>query len=289
MPDRPRPSSYIDMPRLHLFILCCSIALLASCSSTSKQEPPKTAQNTPPPSYFKVDPATAGTVAGTIRFTGKKPPRKPIDMSEDPACVAAHHGRAYDESLVVGPNGGLANAFVYVNSGLEGKKFTVPSDPVTIDQNGCWFHPRVFGIQTGQTLRVTNSDPVTHNIHPLAQINREWNHSQGQGDAPLARRFLTPEIMIRVKCNIHSWMRAYIGVVDNPYFAVTATDGSFEIRNLPPGDYTIEAWQEDLGKQQQGIKLVPPRRPPPISPSKALVLDDIPAFASPYPCSSVGR
>ena len=115
----------------------------------------------------------------------------------------------------------------------------------------------MVGIQVGQTLSVTNSDPVTHNIHPLAQINREWNHSQGQGDAPLARKFLKPEVMIRVKCNIHSWMHAYIGALAHPYFAVTGADGTFEIRNVPPGDYVVEAWQEKMGTNEQKVTVSP--------------------------------
>ena len=98
---------------------------------------------------------------------------------------------------------------------------------------------------------------MTHNIHPLAEINREWNHSQGQGDAPLARRFVKPEVMIRVKCNIHSWMHAFIGVLDHPYFAVTGTDGKFEIANVPPGDYVLAAWQEELGTQEQKVSVTP--------------------------------
>ena len=114
-------------------------------------------------------------------------------------------------------------------------------------RSGCWFHPRVLGIQTGQILKVVNSDPVTHNIHPMAEINREWNHSQGAGDPPMARKFIKPEIMIPVKCNIHSWMHAFIGVLDHPYFAVSKDDGTFEIKNLPPGTYTIAVWQENLG------------------------------------------
>jgi plastocyanin len=223
---------------------------LTGCSGT-KTEAVKQAQAAPV--YFKVDPATAAAVSGAIKFTGKRAARKPVDMSNDPACVAAHHGRPYDESEVVNPNGALANVFVYVKSGLEGKTFEVPSAPVTIDQHGCWFNPRVLGILVGQKLEVTNSDPVTHNIHPLAQVNREWNHSQGQGDAPLERKFLKPEVLIRVKCNIHSWMHAFIGVVDNPYFAVTGADGTFTLPNLPPGEYTIEAVHETLGTQDQKI------------------------------------
>jgi plastocyanin len=222
---------------------------LAACSPK-----PEAAQTQPPaPAYFHVDPATAATITGTIKFTGKKPARKPVDMSNDPACVEAHGGKAYDESEVVNPNGTLANVFVYVKTGLEGKTFEPPATPVTIDQKGCWFQPRVLGIQVGQKLDVTNSDPVTHNIHPMAELNREWNHSQGQGDPPLERKFLKPEVLIRVKCNIHSWMHALIGVTDNPYYAVTGADGSFTIANLPPGEYTIEAVHEKLGVQDQKI------------------------------------
>src|SRR5215467_1905490 len=210
-----------------LWSLGCCFAILTSCSRTATE--PRKAEVKAPPSYFKVDPGTAGSIAGTIRYTGRRPRSRPIDMSGDPACVEAHHGKAYDETVVAGANGGLANVFVYVKSGLEGKNFEIPQTPGVIDQQGCTFHPRVLGLETGQTLQVTNSDPVTHSIHPLAQINREWNHSQGQGDEPLARKFTKPEIMIRVKCNIHSWMRAYIGVVENPYYAVSGDTGTFEI------------------------------------------------------------
>jgi hypothetical protein len=231
---------------------------MAGCSTAVKKDTAAAPEKKEPgPSYFKVDVATAGVVKGKIHFTGRKPARKAIDMSGDPACVEAHHGKAYEESVAVNPNDTLSDVFVYVKSGLEGKKFETPGTPVIVDQKGCWFHPHVVGIQTGQVLSVINSDPVTHNIHPLAQINREWNHSQGSGDAPLARKFTKAEVMIRVKCNIHSWMRAYIGVLDHPYFAVTGTEGSFEIPNLPPGDYVIAAWQETLGSQEQKITVTP--------------------------------
>lgn len=241
---------------INLVCLCCAVALTIGCSEKKNTEPaPHTEQ--PVVSYFKVDPATAASITGTIRYTGKKPARKLIDMSEDPACVAAHHGKAYDESLVVGSKGALANAFIYIKKGLEGKTFAVPPTLVVIDQRGCWFRPRIIGIQTGQELQVVNSDPVTHNIHPMAEINREWNHSQGPGDPPMKRKFLKPEIMIPVKCNIHSWMHAYIGVVDNPYFAVSNDDGTFAIKNLPPGTYTIGVWQEKLGTQDQQLTVAP--------------------------------
>ena len=245
------------MKLIHLLHLSCAAVLLAGCSGKVKTEQPETPKSAPAPVYFRVNPETAGSVTGQINFKGRRPAPKAIDMSEEPACVEAHHGKAYDESLVVSKRGGLANAFIYIKSGLEGKTFEIPADPVTIDQNGCWFHPRVLGIQTGQTLKIVNSDPVTHNIHPMAQVNREWNHSQGADDPPMARRFLKPEIMIPVKCNIHSWMHAFIGVVDYPYFAVSQDDGTFEIKNLPPGTYTLAVWTETLGTQERQLIVAP--------------------------------
>jgi hypothetical protein len=230
---------------------------LAGCSKTQSAPATPSEPAKPAPVYFHVDPATSGSIEGKVRYSGPRPAPKLIDMSDDPACVASHHGKAYDESLVVGPHQALANAFVYISAGLQGKQFETPTTPVVIDQKGCWFHPRVLGIQVNQTLDILNSDPVTHNIHPMAMINREWNHSQGPGDPPVARHFTKPEVMIPVKCNIHSWMHAFIGVVDNPYFAVTKDDGSFTIANLPPGTYTLTVWHEKLGTQSQTVTVGP--------------------------------
>jgi hypothetical protein len=228
---------------------------LAGCSQQAPAPQNKASDKAAAPAYFKVDAATAGTITGKISFTGKKPARKKIDISEDPMCAKMHPDGMYDESVVVNPDGTLANVFVYVKSGLEGKTFEPPSTAAVIDQKGCQFGPRVIGLQTGQLLNVTNSDPVTHNIHPLAEINRAWNQSQDPGSEPLKRHFQTREIMIRVKCNIHSWMRAWIGVVEHPYFAVTGKEGTFTIPNLPPGDYTLEAVHEVYGKQELKVSV----------------------------------
>ena len=249
------------MRQKRLLVGVATLVLFSGCSRqqaritqqrTEKAEPVK-----PPVAYFHPDPKTAGVLSGKILFHGKRPVRQKIDMDEDPQCSEMHKGGLYSQALVVNRNATLANVFVYIKSGLQGKTFETPSNPVTIDQKGCWFEPRVLGIQTGQILKVTNSDPVTHNIHPLAQINRAWNQSQDQGAMPLARRFMKPEVMIRVKCNIHSWMRAWIGVLDHPYFAVTETEGTFKIGDVPPGTYTIAAWQEELGEQTQEVTVGP--------------------------------
>lgn len=237
-------------------LLTLAAAMLIGCSGSNQQQAePSVKAEKAAPVYFKVDPSTAGIIQGSIVFKGRKPARTPVDMSSDPACVEAHHGKPFDESVVVNPNGTLANVFVYIKSGLENKTFEPPATPVTIDQKGCWFHPRVMGVQVGQVYHVTNSDPVTHNIHPLAQTNREWNHSQGPGDPELTRKFTKPEVMVPVKCNIHSWMHAYIGVLSHPYFAVSNAQGSFQLGNLPPGDYVVAAWHEKYGTAEQKITL----------------------------------
>ncbi|HEX4808439.1 MAG TPA: carboxypeptidase regulatory-like domain-containing protein [Bryobacteraceae bacterium] len=242
--------------RLSGLFLAAVLILSSSCSKPPESKARSTATTSPAqPVYYKVDPATSGVIAGKVVFEGKRPPRKIIDMSEDADCSKLHKAPLYDQSVVVSSSGSIENVFVYVKHGLEGKAFVTPSQPVILDQKGCWYTPRVFGIQTRQILKVVNSDPVTHNIHPMAHDNRAWNQSQDPGAAPLMRHFIRPEIMIPVKCNVHAWMRAWIGVLDHPYFSVTGEDGRFEIRNLPPGDYTIEAWQEKLGTQEQKISL----------------------------------
>jgi plastocyanin len=157
--------------------------------------------------------------------------------------------------VVVNSNGTLANVFVYVKAGLEGKTFEAPTGPVTLDQKGCIYRPHVIGIRAGQTLSVANSDPTTHNVHPMPKANREWNTSQPPKAANLERTFPRPETMIPVKCNVHPWMKSWLGVMDHPYFAVTGNQGTFELKGLPPGDYTVEAWHEKYGTSEQKVTL----------------------------------
>ena len=212
------------------------------------------------PAYYKPDPETVATITGRITFTGRKPVVKMVDMDGDPQCAKLHGEPVTDEEVAISHKGDedrLENVFVYIKSGLEGKLFEPPSEPpsepVVIEQRGCWFGPRVQGIMVGQTLKVVNSDPLTHNIHPMAVVNREWNQSQSPGEPPFTRRFSQPEVMVRIKCNIHNWMHAWVGAVAHPYFAVTGRDGVFSLAGVPPGSYTIEAWHEKLGRQEQQL------------------------------------
>ncbi|SPE43611.1 conserved hypothetical protein [Candidatus Sulfopaludibacter sp. SbA3] len=234
-----------------------TLAILALVACGGSKPPEKKAVEAPKPlEYFHVDAATAGVVRGKVSFTGTKPARKVIVMDSDAGCQQAHAGHpVYDEPIVTGKGGGLANAFVYIQAGLEGRKFELPEGPVVLNQHGCMFEPRVLGMRAGQFMAVRNSDTVSHNVHPKPTNNYDWNQQQPPGSPDLEHKFPRADVMIPVKCNVHSWMRAYIGVVDHPYFAVTGPDGAFELKNVPPGGYTVAVWQEKLGEQKQAIHL----------------------------------
>lgn len=201
----------------------------------------------------EIDPATAGSIAGTVNFTGTAPEPELIQMDAEPTCMEQYEEGPFTQSVVVNDNGTLANVFVYVKTGLEDMTFSTPSEPVVLDQGGCRYHPHVLGIQTDQTLLIRNSDDVLHNIHPEPTNSRSFNVSQPNQGMETERTFPAAEIMVPVGCDVHSWMTAYIGVVDHPYFAVTGSDGSFELPNLPPGDYEIEAWHELYGTQTMNV------------------------------------
>jgi len=200
-----------------------------------------------------IDQATVGSVSGKVSFQGAKPKTAHIMMDQDPACTQKHSGLVTAEDGAVNDNGTLPNAFVYVKSGAEKYTFAVPTQPVELDQDGCMYKPHVVGLQVGQTLSIMTKDATTHNIHPMPKDNREWNMSQAPNAAPLEQKFSRPEIMIPVKCNQHPWMKAYVGVTKHPFFAVTGSDGTFTIKGLPPGDYTIEAWTSTFGTQEQKV------------------------------------
>ncbi len=235
------------------------VAALVTLQCGGKPEQPKkAAAELKPVVYFHPDPATAATVSGRIRFHGARPARQVISMVSDSGCEKAHGGKpVYLETVLLSKNGDLANAFVYIKSGLEGKVFEPVPAPVLLDQHGCLFVPRVIGLRNGQVLDVKNSDEVSHNIHPMPVNNREWSQQQSPGSPDMEHKFPRPEIMIPVKCNVHSWMHAYIGVVEHPYFAVTGADGTYQWANVPPGDYTVAVWHETLGERTKQMHLGP--------------------------------
>jgi plastocyanin len=188
-------------------------------------------------------------VTGKVFFTGAPPRRAVLNMSADPVCASEHTQPVLAPDGEVNSNGTLPNVFLYVEN-VPGK-FSLP--PATLDQVGCMYQPHVLGVMVGQELRIVSKDPTTHNVHFLSKINRPWNQSQEPGAPPLVHRFDHPEIMIPIHCNHHPWMSAFLGVTSNPFFAVTGDEGTFTIKGLPAGEYTLHAWTATFGDQQQKI------------------------------------
>jgi plastocyanin len=204
-----------------------------------------------------VDPATAGSIVGTVVFEGPSPPSRPIDMSASPACMQANPKPVLPPTVVLGDDGTLADAVVYVKEGLGNYRFDAPGETAVLQQKNCMYEPHVVALMTGQPFEVQNNDPTMHNVHPMPKHNRQWSNSQPSGSAALHETFTHVEFAMPVLCNVHPWMRALVFVFDHPYYAVTPREGNFELKNLPPGTYTIEAWHETLGVQDQTVTLGP--------------------------------
>ena len=236
-----------------------AVILAVAMISCGKKQDTETTSATPAATNTggkPVDAATAGTITGSVKLDGAAPKMKVINMAAEPNCAKAHTTPAMTEDVVT-DGGSLENVIVYVKGDFGQYAFTPQTAPVTIDQKGCQYHPHVLALMTGEPLQVTNSDTTTHNIHPTPKDNREWNESQPPNAAPINQSFARQEVAIPVKCNVHPWMKAYIGVFSNPYFQVTGKDGSFTIKNVPPGTYTVTAWHELYGNSEQMVTVGP--------------------------------
>jgi len=192
-----------------------------------------------------------GTVKGKASYTGAPPAPTKLAMDADPVCAAAHTTPVMSEEVVV-KDGGLQNVFVYL-TGAPSKP--APATPVTIDQQGCQYHPHVLGIQVGQPLQILNSDQTLHNIHGMPKKNPQFNFAMPKFVKKKDTKFDTVEMMVAVKCDVHPWMNSYIGVLDHPYFAVSGPDGTFTIADVPAGEYPVKAWHEKLGEKDGKVKV----------------------------------
>jgi len=193
-----------------------------------------------------------GSIIGTITFEGKAPKMKPLKLDADPICVVNNEIAPKKEWLILDENKGVKNVLVFVTEGLN-IDYSPPEEPVVIDQKGCIYSPHVLGIMAGQQLDILNNDGTLHNIHALPKVNKEFNKAQPRSKKKLSVKFEKPEAPFKVKCDVHPWMGAYIGVFDHPCFAVSGDDGTYIISDLKPGEYVIEAWHEKLGSQTANV------------------------------------
>jgi plastocyanin len=240
-----------------LIAAAAAIGVIAACGGSNQSESPKPASPAAATDGQKVDTRTAGAISGKVAFEGDAPKLPPVQMSSDPACSSAHKDPVPQQTYVV-ENGGLDNVFVYIKDGLDRKYvFTTPTEAVVLNQKGCEYEPHVLGIRVGQPLQVVNDDTTMHNVHGMPEQNQEFNFGQPLQGMKSTVTFTAPEVLVPFKCDVHSWMNAFIGVVNDPYFAVTAKGGTFELRDVPPGTYTIEAVHEKLGRQTQTVTIGP--------------------------------
>ena len=237
--------------RIPIASIIVSTALLISACG-SKPEP----ASQPTGGGKKVDPATAGTITGKITFEGTPPAPETIRLGVDMACVQAAGASAKSDAILVSPTGALQNVFVYIKDGLDpAYSFDPVTTPIVLDQKACHYSPRVFGARVGQPIEIVNSDNTLHNVHAIPMTNQEFNKPEAVQGMRMTHVFTAAEVMVPFTCNVHSWMRAYAGVLPHPYFAVSSDDGSFTIKNVPPGTYTIGAWHEKFGDQTAKVTI----------------------------------
>lgn len=215
------------------------------------------------PSYSPPSPDKLGSIKGTINYTGAPPQVGTIPMDADANCVRANPEAKAEDMIVNGDK--VQYAFVFIKDGkfadgnksVKGFSYDAPAEAQTLDQSGCMYRPRVLGVQTKQKILITNSDQTTHNVNVQASKNEKINPSQPPGTGAIEHAFNREEVLVPVKCNQHPWMKAYVGVLPHPFYAVSGEDGSFEIKNLPPGTYTVEVWHEKMKTQPQTVTVGP--------------------------------
>jgi hypothetical protein len=230
-------------------------ALACGGGSQESSAPPATTAAQPGASAAAPAAPAAGatTITGKVSFEGTAPAPEKVKTSADPKCQQMHP-QGLEKKTIDVSGGGLANAFVWLKSGVTGS-YPPPTEPVMLDQQGCEYHPHIITVRTGEPVTIRNSDDTLHNIHPRPSVNKEFNIGQARKGMEAQRTFDKQEVMIPVGCDVHPWMRSYISVVDHPFYAVTKADGTYEIKNVPPGDYEVEVLHEKLKNQTQKVSV----------------------------------
>ena len=231
--------------------ILAAFAMAAACGGAPETEAPEAAA--PETSAPPTEPAGSSTIAGTITYNGEVRKLRPLSMSADPACAAKHPEPVKSEMLVLGEGNTMANVLVRVKGGLPDRKWPTPSEPVVMDQRGCRYSPHVMGIMVNQPFRILNSDGLLHNVHALPEVNREFNMAMPASRTEAMETFNKEEDIFKIKCDVHPWMNAFVGVMGHPYFSVTRADGEFALSGLPAGTYEVEAWHERLGVKTESV------------------------------------
>ena len=251
--------------RLGVVAVLVAVLAVSACSGCSggsssdgggggSKKGTSTATAGPVDEFAGIDTAEAGTISGKVSFTGPTPTPEKIKLGADPVCKDHYEGSSlFQEHEMLNEDGTLKNVFVWIKGGMEGKTFPVPNEPVVLDQKGCRYEPHVFGLRAGQPLKILNSDPTSHNIHALPKKNKGFNKSMPRKGMKLDQEFKKTEVPVYIKCDVHPWMNAYAGVLEHPYWYVTGKAGTYELKNVPPGEYTIGAFHEKWGFQEQKV------------------------------------
>jgi len=232
-------------------LLAAPLLFLVACGGGTQPKPE------PDLPLAQVDPATAGSITGRVLFQGDPPVMPAIDMASNPNCEKQHKTPWKAETVVVNPNGTLRYTFVWIKDGLPKARWAPPAEAVKLEQTGCVYEPHVLGIMEDQQFEILNNDPVNHNVHAESQVNPAWNESQPPRAEHKFKKFESEEVLFPMTCSVHPWMRSYVGVSPHPFFAVTGEDGTFTLKGVPPGTYTIEAVHEKYGKKEGKLTLAP--------------------------------
>ena len=236
--------------------LACLLILAAAVPVAFRVALPQAAAPAALPAPPAAEPQESGaTLTGNVKVKGEIPKRRKISSAADPKCAATHGGEGiFTEEVVADTAGNVQWGFVYVKEGLGSDKLTPPKTPVVVEQKGCRFEPHVLGVMVGQDLVFRNQDPLMHIVHVQPRNNKKFGFSQAQRGEERAKQFTAKET-IRLFCDVHPWMVAWIVVLDHPFYAVTGPDGKYRIKNLPPGKYTIEVWHEAYKAVTQEIEV----------------------------------
>lgn len=228
----------------------CALPFVISCGGEAPKSEAPAAPTTTEAAPVAASGGTAA-ITGKVSFEGTVPPGEKVKLGADPKCAEMHKGGLERQPIHV-KEGGLGDVLVYVKSPVTGT-FPAPAEPATLDQKGCDYTPHMIALQTGQGLKIRNSDDTLHNIHPRPTANEEFNFGQARQGMEKVKTFDKAEVMIPVGCDVHPWMRAYISVFTHPFYTVTKEDGTFEIKGLPAGEYEVEAFHGKLKSQTQKV------------------------------------